>query len=93
MSHRSVRSGWRGEVSGEYETEDGLTIQWTAEVDCFYRPGRFSGPPENCYPDESEAQIISLQTQPAGLEDQIPEDDVLEAAWEAFDNARWDGEA
>lgn len=80
------RHGWRGEVEGTWEPEDGPSVLWTAEVECFYRPGRFSGPPENCYPDESECEILSVLTDPPGFENQIPEELIEDAAWLAFDD-------
>lgn len=65
----------------------GREVEWEAECDVTHRPGRFSGPPEQCYEDESECNIVALVTRPEGLERFIPDDVVEEAAWAAFEAA------
>jgi hypothetical protein len=37
-----------------------LPIDLSVEGSYYFRPGKYSGPPEHCYPDESEAEILSL---------------------------------
>lgn len=63
---------------------DGLEVQWTADVEVSYSPGRFYGPPEDCYPDESECDIIAVSTHPGGFEQKIPDEVIEDAAWAEF---------
>ena len=63
---------------------NGRDIEWDAQVRISYAPAKLYGPPENCHPDESEADIEALTTWPEGFEDRIHEDDVIERAWEQF---------
>lgn len=76
-------------VAGSQELASGLEVQWVADVRLAYRPGRFSGPPEACFPDESEAEVLSIATEPPGLADQLDESRVIERAWEQFDAERF----
>lgn len=39
---------------------DGNEIDLTVEYDAEYQRGRFSGPPEDCYPDESSLDITDV---------------------------------
>jgi len=53
----------KGSVTVEFEQEvelDGNTyvVCVEAEVELSHTPGHFSGPPEDCYPDDSEANIV-----------------------------------
>ncbi len=45
----------------------GHEIGYEATVRVNYQPAQLYGPPENCYPDESEADIEALATWPEGL--------------------------
>ena len=72
------------EVSGTQEI-DGFDVEWDATVRLYYRPAKLYGPPENCYPEESEAEILTLTTWPEKFEDKINEECVEELAWEKFD--------
>lgn len=76
-------------VEGTQEIDE-REIEYTAQVRCGYRPAKLYGPPENCYPEESEADIEALATLPAGFENLIDEDDVLDRAWEAFHEERYE---
>jgi hypothetical protein len=75
-------------------------VSWFAEADMIYSPGHLGGPPEDCYPDESECDITKLELGEV-LDDQgfvLHEDDqrlaellegidrelVEDALWEAF---------
>lgn len=78
MSTRTVT------VDGE-ENVAGLEFKWSAVVRIMYQPAKISGPPENCYPEESEADIESLVTTPPGCECLVTEGIVTDAAWEKFD--------
>ena len=70
-------------VEGTQEI-DGREIEYTADVRVMYQPGRFSGPPEDCYPDESETDIENLVTLPPGFEDKIDSEKIEDQAWEEF---------
>jgi len=35
-------------------------VAYTLKGKCYYDPGRISGPPENCYPPESDADLESV---------------------------------
>lgn len=74
------------EVSGWAEIEERVVIQWTAQVRLNYQPAQLYGPPENCYPDESEADIEALTTMPEGFEDKVDEEKVIDKAWDEFYN-------
>ena len=39
---------------------DGNEIDLTIEYDAFYQPARVSGPPEDCYPEESACDITDV---------------------------------
>ena len=66
------------QVSSEENEDDFqyLPINLNVEGRYSFRPGRYSGPPEYCYPDESEAEILSL-TDPDGQDwtNQISEEE------------------
>jgi len=57
-------------VPGRNETaailaDDGFEYEYVilplkVEGRSYFQPGRFYGPPENCYPDESETEITSV---------------------------------
>jgi hypothetical protein len=49
----------------EKEVDDGV-IEIIFEGACYYNPGRFSGPPENCYPDDSDIEIDFVRSDPPG---------------------------
>ena len=36
-------------------------IPLTIEGSAYFAPGKFYGPPENCYPNESEAELLSVR--------------------------------
>lgn len=38
-----------------------LQVSYEIEGDCFYDPGKMSGPPEHCYPPEAEVTRMSLR--------------------------------
>ena len=67
---------------GEHE------IPVEVDYDATYDPGRSYGPPENCYPPESEMTINSI-VWPAGITLDMASDNQLEKmeqeAWEHYD--------
>lgn len=50
------------EEDGDDETDSYEHIEVTLNVEgsSYFTPGRYSGPPENCYPDEGETEITSV---------------------------------
>lgn len=63
---------------------DGRDIEWQATVRLSYLPAKLYGPPEHCYPEESEAEIVALTTRPEKFEERIDEQMIEELAWEKF---------
>jgi hypothetical protein len=75
---------------------DGNEIDLTIEYDAVYQPARISGPPEDCYPDESELDItdvmFDLPPDATCTEEQViafitqpvMEQKLEEACWEHF---------
>ena len=51
---------WTGRASGEQAIILTFTTKWEAEGECIDDPGQTSGPPEDCYPPESEVKITKL---------------------------------
>lgn len=74
-------------VEGSQEIE-GEDVQWEFNVRLIYAPGKLSGPPEDCYPDESEVEILTGSTYPGGYEEKIDEDKVIQAAWDKWQQIR-----
>ena len=64
--------------------DDEHEIAYTATVRVNYQPAKLYGPPENCYPDESEVDIESLVTVPPGFENILDTDLIEDQAWEEF---------
>lgn len=50
------------QIPADSEESDYEYQTFTLEVSgrSYYQPGRFSGPPEDCYPDEGETEILSV---------------------------------
>lgn len=47
-------------IQGEQDvtvSEENFTVRYEITAQMGYDPGRYSGPPENCYPEESECDI------------------------------------
>lgn len=44
-----------------YTSETDHEIPVRIDYDAIYQPARISGPPENCYPDESEMTINAIE--------------------------------
>lgn len=74
------------------ETEVGVTVDYDASYD----PGRLSGPPENCYPPDSEMTINSVIPDtpdwPRTIAEEIEavKDRIEEEAWEHYHRHRDD---
>jgi hypothetical protein len=56
MTACSVESEQTVTVDGEE-----YTVSYTARGSAIYAPGRFTGPPEDCYPDESECDVKEVR--------------------------------
>ena len=78
-------------------------VDFSIEADMTYEPARISGPPEDCYPDESECDIteIKVMSEVDGLKDadildalekQIGEERIIEDLWEDYMSRRFDRE-
>ena len=74
-------------------------IDFDISADITYQPARISGPPEDCYPDESSCENIQIKvlSQIDGLKDadildaletQIGEDKIVEDLWEDWQMSR-----
>jgi len=65
-----------------YRGDDDNEVSLQIEGRAYYAPGRYYGPPENCYPDESEVEITScIGPDGKDWEDQLTEsekDQILE---------------
>ena len=49
------------------------SVEYTLRGKCYYDSGRLSGPPENCYPPESEGEVLELILGPVeGEEEGVP---------------------
>ena len=82
---------------GENEWEINVGISY----DAVYQPAFISGPPEDCYPDESSMDItdmVILDDLPEGLTEAMvrsaaedAQDRIIEEAWEDFDERRYEG--
>ena len=51
---------YEGEQAVDLE-HDSYTVCYTVVADCYYQPAKLGGPPENCYPEESEYDEISFK--------------------------------
>jgi len=81
-------------VSGDNDWEIEVGISY----DAVYQPAYISGPPEDCYPDESSMDItdmVILDDLPEGLTDAMvrsaaedAEDRIIEEAWEDYDSKK-----
>lgn len=70
-------------VEGTQEIKD-REVDYCAEVRVVYAPALVSGPPENCHPDESEAEVVNVTTHPPGFEELLNYEQIEEAAWDKF---------
>ena len=79
MSKKTVQ------VEGTQEI-NGREIEYSATVELFYDPGKLYGKPEDCYPSEAEANIITLATIPPQFEEKLDAEKIEELAWEKWDD-------
>lgn len=84
--------------------EDEVDVEFEINADMTYLPARLSGPPEDCYPDESECVITSIVPLEKidgcndadlldALETQVSEEKIIEDLWEDFELQRSSYEA
>ena len=70
-------------------------VDFEIEADITYEPARISGPPEDCYPDESECDItvIKVMSKIDGLKDadildalatQVGDDTIINDLWDDY---------
>ena len=73
-------------------------VDFVIEADITYQPARISGPPEDCYPDESECYITEIKVRYpvdgcsdeqilAALEKQVGEEKIKEDLWSDYMDA------
>ena len=53
-------TGYNEDIVWDFEDLEGLTVTCSLNVVYRYAPGKYSGPPEDCYPDECEGEITLL---------------------------------
>ena len=79
-----------------------LEVSYTATCTLTFIPGRFSGPPEDCYPDDSDMGYVSLQVTEVFangeavvlsddykryVQEQLDEDVIADQLWDEFDRS------
>tara|TARA_R110000868_G_scaffold154071_4_gene380121 strand:+ start:1132 stop:1416 length:285 start_codon:yes stop_codon:yes gene_type:complete len=79
---------WTGRASGEHEITLTFTAKWEAEGECIDDLGQTSGPPEDCYPPESEVDITKLAVKFYDADVEITDEVLLLYLNAAFDNER-----
>lgn len=74
----------------EKEVEDEL-VELVFEGMCYHTPGRFSGPPEDCYPEDDDAELNFIRSKPPG---HTPTQKDFERAtrclWQDAEASNWD---
>lgn len=56
----SAAHEWRPMTDDDPDTVEYECFMVTVEGRSYYTPGRSFGPPENCYPDEGDTEILSV---------------------------------
>jgi hypothetical protein len=86
-----------------YLRDDAIEVEIDVAYSAIYRPAKLSGPPENCYPDESEMEldgysILNIQTPPEEapvtkreIQSAFDKDEnrIIDACWEDFHERRY----
>ena len=70
-----IRKGYHECSRSAEVTLDGrrYSVEYTLRGKCYYDEGRLYGPPENCYPSESEGEILELRLDSVwGEEEGVP---------------------
>lgn len=53
--------GYKGEATIDFTVErNGFEVELRITGSASYTPGRLSGPPEDCYPSESDAEVVKI---------------------------------
>ena len=89
---------------GEGDAAEEIDVEFEIQADITYQPARISGPPEDCYPDESECEITSIRVMDTveghtdaeilkALEVQVGEDRIVEDLWDDYSASRDDAAA
>lgn len=55
-----MKNRWRPTITGEQTVALKFLVSYEATGDCYYDPGRISGPPEDCYEPEGECEITDM---------------------------------
>jgi hypothetical protein len=67
-----------------------VEIECTVDYDAVYQPAQISGPPERCYPEESEMTINSVLPDDPEISPELKEaiksaeDRIIDEAWEDY---------
>lgn len=78
-----------------------VDAKFQISADMFFQAGRFSGPPEKCYPDDSECEVteVNLIDGPEGLGEEeaisclqksVSEDQIESDLWEEYSSDQED---
>ena len=55
-----MKNHWSPTITGEQTITLTFLVSYEAAGNCYSDPGKISGPPEDCYPPEGEAEITDM---------------------------------